>query len=483
MILFLIVLLGAFLRLYNAPLRYGLGEETVRDAVIGIEAARQLQLPLTGSFSSLGPFTFGPLYAYQVAFASILIPSSYAPWIYLTIISVAYIPVMFLLGKKLFDEKFGLLLAFLSAISPAQIISATHLTPHNATNIFASSTILLFLILLKDKKRTYLNFILGLIIGTSMNLHFQMAGLMLFPIILLLLNRKVKPILLSLLGIFVTFIPYLLFELNNHWFNTRNIIYFLVHDRWKIAVPNRWLTYLTEFWPGFWGDTLGIPPYVAAIFMISFGIIASFLLYKRKISKSFIFLIIVFLFSFISLRYYFGPRFYGYLNFLRPYVFIFTAFTIYFLWTKKNLALKITAVVVLLALAVLPIERIKLDMKKDIFSINMYEISKIIQAKTNKSYAIFECPMKEYDSKYNGQVMSQVFLADHSQSYSKSGKKIGIVHKNCQIPKGAIIIGKKEDLKIADLTKIPEKKLQNLRWRPITFRSIYDNYAMWWLNK
>src|SRR3990167_8842413 len=133
-----ILLLGAFLRFYNYPFRYGLGEETIRDAVIGIEGARQLQFPLTGSFSSLGPFTFGPWYAYQLIVFYLVFPFVYSPWIYLSIISVFYIFIMYKIGKILNGDNFGLILAFLVAISPAQIISATHLTSHNNTNLFAA---------------------------------------------------------------------------------------------------------------------------------------------------------------------------------------------------------------------------------------------------------------------------------------------------------------------------------------------------------
>ena len=61
-LLCIILGIAIFLRFYNFPYRYSLGEETVRDAVIGIEGARELQLPLTGAFSSLGPMGFVGVY-------------------------------------------------------------------------------------------------------------------------------------------------------------------------------------------------------------------------------------------------------------------------------------------------------------------------------------------------------------------------------------------------------------------------------------
>ena len=55
----ILILIGFFLRFYNYPFRYGLGDEAVRDAVVAAVGAREFQAPLTGSFSSAGPFTFG----------------------------------------------------------------------------------------------------------------------------------------------------------------------------------------------------------------------------------------------------------------------------------------------------------------------------------------------------------------------------------------------------------------------------------------
>src|SRR5258706_13299015 len=109
--LIIILFVSAFLRFYNFPLRYGLGEETIRDAIIGLEGAKQLQFPLTGSFSSLGPFTFGPWYAYQLIVFAIFIPYIYSPWIYLTLASIFYVFFIYKIGVILKDRTLGLILA------------------------------------------------------------------------------------------------------------------------------------------------------------------------------------------------------------------------------------------------------------------------------------------------------------------------------------------------------------------------------------
>src|SRR3989304_8427622 len=260
-----ILLLGAFLRFYNYPYRYSLGEETIRDAVIGIEGARQLQFPLTGSFSSLVPFTFGPWYAYQLIIFYLIFPFVYSPWIYLSIISVAYIFIMYKIGKILGGDIFALILAFLVAISPAQIISATHLTSHNNTNLFAALSICIFLILITKNKSKWWSLLFGFIIGVGMNLHFQMGGLLMLPLILFIYKKKFINFLYSALGVVISFIPMLIFEMNNHWFTTKNIFYYLTEGKNAMYIPNRWLFYVRDFWPSFWSDALGVPVWFGGI--------------------------------------------------------------------------------------------------------------------------------------------------------------------------------------------------------------------------
>ena len=67
-LLLIILIIGIFFRFYNTPMRYSLGDDSSRDAMVAFEDAKEFQLPLLGPFSSLGPFTFGPWYYYQLIF-------------------------------------------------------------------------------------------------------------------------------------------------------------------------------------------------------------------------------------------------------------------------------------------------------------------------------------------------------------------------------------------------------------------------------
>lgn len=482
-----ILILGAFLRFYNYPYRYSLGEETIRDAVIGIQGARDLQFPLTGSFSSLGPFTFGPWYAYQLIIFYLIVPFVYSPWIYLSIISVLYIFIMYKIGKILGGEIFALVLSFLVAISPAQIISATHLTSHNNTNLFAALAIWIFLILLSKNKSKWWNFLLGFVIGVGMNLHFQMGGLLILPLTLLINKRKYLNFLFSGFGLICSFIPMLIFEMNNHWFTTRNIFVYLLYGKNLTYVPNRWLFYLRDFWPSFWSDALGVPVWFGSLMIVLF--IASFiwLMLKKKLSKNFILLIIAFLLNFILLRYYWGPRFFGYLNFLRPFVFIFTTFAIINFKYKK---LYLGAVLVILIIF-FSYPRTLSELRPDSFSKTIYEsVSSLEQKYPNKKFALYTCA-KGYTSSYNASTFSILFLLELKNKYNSKGIRIGF-QRDCEFPKqnksvaNSLNLLKKEgypvlsNIGIMDFSNASNSAILQAGWTPISFRSIYDSYARWW---
>jgi len=479
-----IMLLGIFLRFYNYPFRYSLGEEAIRDAVIGIEGARQLQFPLTGSFSSLGPFTFGPWYAYQLIIFYMVLPIVYSPWIYLGLISVFYIFIMYKIGKILGGEKFGLILSFLVAISPAQIISATHLTSHNNTNLFAALSVWIFLILLSKTKPQWWHLLFGFILGVGMNLHFQMGGLLILPLILLIYKRRFLNFAYSSLGVIISCIPMLIFEMNNHWFTTRNLFFYLTEGKNAIYVPNRWLFYVRDFWPAFWSDALGVPVWFGNFIIVCFLITFIWLFYKKRLSLSMLLIVAAFLINFVLLRYYWGPRFFGYLNFLRPFVFIFTAFAILNLHYKK----------VYVGLILLPFiiffsyPRVASELRQDSFSKFIRNgISELEQKYPNSNFTLYTCA-KKYSSSYNASAFSMLFLLELKNKHSDKGIKIGfknVENEDCEYPqKGESTKEGKyrllSSIGIVDFSSASKSAILEAGWRRITFSTMYDQYARWW---
>ena len=468
-----ILILGALLRFYNYPFRYSLGEETIRDAVIGIEGARQLQFPLTGSFSSLGPFTFGPWYAYQLIIFHLIFPFAYSPWTYLSIISVIYIFIMYKVGRILGGEKLGLVLSLLVAISPAQIISATHLTSHNNTNLFAALAIWIFLILVSKNKSGWWNFLLGFVIGIGMNLHFQMGGLLALPLALFFYKKNYRKFIFSAFGVVCSFIPMLIFEMNNHWFTTRNILDYLMHGKNAAYVPNRWLFYIRDFWPSFWSDAFGVPVWFGNIIIVTFIGLMAWLVYKKKLSKNLLLLIAVFLLNFILLRYYWGQKFFGYLNFLRPFVFIFTAFAIINLKYKKIYI----GLLAIFFIVYFSFPRVLSELKPDPFTKKIYEkVDNLEQNYPNKKFALYTCA-KEYEPSYNALTFAMLFVLEKRNKFDENGYNLGLV-RDCINPKTKDV--EREVSGTIDFSKLSKSAILEAGWQPLSFSQIYDSYARWW---
>ncbi len=492
-VLIAIILVAIFFRFYNIPFRYGLGDEEVREAIIGIEGARQLQAPMTGGFSSAGSFTWGPWFYYQMIIVSLLFPYLYSPWIYLDITSVVCVIVMYKIGEELEGKNFGLLLALFCALSPAFIISATHLTFPDLTNIFAVVAFFLFTKIAKKDISYWWSFIFGIVLGIAINIHYQMTGLLILPVILLVYKyKKFLYFVFTSIGITLTFIPLLLWDLTNHWHNFRNILYYYQYGKNAIYVPNSWTIYLRDFWPSYWADVLGVPQIIASIIMILFVFVAGWMIVKKKISKPTMLILAAFMFNFILLRYYWGEKFFGYLNYLRPFVIIATCFTI---WTLYAIAHKskypytkylVVIGVIVLILFILPrsIERLN----KDPFTMNIYRQVAIIQKKfPNKKFTVYICasPGKSTDT---AEAKSTIFLFDLSKRLSSNGKKLGVYGRYCLPPKiialnNASSSAMIRDTSFFDFSKASDSALTKAYWKPYSFGAIYDSTTRWWFKE
>lgn len=480
-----IILVAIIFRFYNFPMRYGLGDETVRDAVIGIEGARQLQLPLTGSFSSAGSFTFGPWFYYQMILAYLLIPSHYSPWIYLSAISVLCVLIGYKIGEYLDGKFFGLTLGFLIAISPAQILSSTHLTSPNSIVFFALLAILIFIKMIKENTSYWWGLLFGLILGIGINIHYQMASLLV--LILLLLIFRLKRWLYSVAAIFgvgVTFIPLLLFDLTNHWFTLKNILFYYLHGKNAIYVPNRWLFYLRDFWPGLWADTIGVPKWLAVLIILSTGMLITYLLVKKKLSLEILALAITLFMNFILFRYYWGERFFGYFVFMRPFIFIFTALPI--LYVSKLRYGLYGSLLLLGFLSIFILPKSLSWLSPDSFSVLMYKIAQDIEMKyPDKRISLYSCTEDRVNN--NAVLFSLAFLLDYHKKLSDDGVPVGLSSNNCKLDTASVFIKNEGTHEISsgiiDLSSFDRKMLVQSGWKSTSFKTIYDSTARWWFRE
>jgi hypothetical protein len=475
----LIVLLGigACIRFYNAPSRYNFGADSTRDALVAISGSSNFQLPLVGPFSSVGPFTFGPWYYYLLILFQFFFRSSYSPWIFMGIASLITTVVLYILGKKLINKNFGLILAGISMLSPALVLSSMGLTNPNLIPLFASLTILMFVIICTEKAPIKYGLFMGICLGIGISIHYQMLGmLLLIPIGLLWNGKKYIYFLMSILGLILVSLPTIYFEITNDWTTVRNFTDSYVHMRERIYVPNRWVTYVFEFWPNFWSYVIGLPR-IAGGLLMSLSLLATLTMtIKNEHRRVLLPLLVLFGVSFLSLRYYPGERSYGYLQFYYPLIVIFTSLGLY--GASRLIGGKITIGIafILLAFAVYP-ENSKMA-KSDVTNTMFTQQAEIIMKNTNhQPVSILACGRDLYE--FRAEAIA--ILLYYRNKVHPQGENIVFLSDKCNVGKEKIIVDKWVRLKGIDAVYAKDKDLLlSSGYRIVDPGTVYKRTVEWY---
>jgi hypothetical protein len=351
-----LLLLGSFLRFYHFDQRWSMHSDPARDALVASQALKLRQLPFIGSFSSAGPFVFGPLFYYFVMISYLFYPQLIlAPWILLTLVDILLILIMVKIGRLLVSKKMGLIMGLLTAFSPAQLLRGNSLSQHTFLNLFSALIILNFSLFIKKKKKIFL-FLMGLSLGCALSMHYQAVTLFLFiPAIFFLdkfsFKKAIKRIFFILAGFLIPSFPLLYWDSTQGWKNIKNILDFFLIGQYRIWVSRRWLTYIGQFWPDFWGEIINQELFFGSLFIILSSLIVFYLFLKKKLGKTLLFLAIIFLLQLTLTRYYRGELFRGYLFLYHPFVFLFSGLVIEKIWNwKKVVGIGLLALVIVFAL-------------------------------------------------------------------------------------------------------------------------------------
>lgn len=471
--LIVILLLAFILRFWHYDIRYGISSDGGRDAIVSFESARQLQLPLTGSFSSIGPITFGPWYYYYITLANFLVPSPWAPWMAIGLASLAMVLVMYKIGTLLLNKYFGLILSFIAAVSPAQILSSTLLQQHALIGFLASLSIYLFLKILKANNFFRLALLWGFVLGVAVNTHFQAVGLLTLPFLLFIFSKKKKFIFPLSLGLFFSLIPILFFELNNHWFNTRNIIDYIFIGQYRVWTSNRWLTFAGKFIPEFWSYVIGTPFIISFILMIGTILVFAIKFFQKKLPLSLFMISISFAVQVIILRYYRGEKFFGYLQFFHPFLFIFTGYLIFLLLRRINHFLFTFFLLLIYFLLIIP-NSMKFMAVDKFNNETRQRFNTLINTYPQTKFSTYECK-KVYDGdRIQGLLL---FLYMH-KLYDEKGVKVAINNPSCNFENGKIL---SNDL--VDISSLEDKQISTQNLVQLTPLHIYSDTARWWFKE
>lgn len=466
-----IVLLGAILRFYNYPLRYGFDIDATRDVILTQYFASSHIFPLVGPISALGSFNFGPWYYYQLILFQSLVPLSYAPWIYVSLTSLLMVVVMYKIGEELLGKEYGLVLALLSTVAPGEIISGTGLSNPDLVSLFASLSLLLFILLIKNEKRIWLSLFLGIAIGIGINCHYQMIYFLVLPVLLLFRKTgKIKVILLAYLGVFLTFIPLLYFNITHDWKTLTGLLDYYIFGKNKVYVPNRWLSYLGDFWPTFWGYMFGFNRLVGGLLMVLSLLVSLWVVIKKKINLSYSLMFLLFVFSFVLLRYFSGERVYYYLIFFHPFLILMTGVLLWQLTRIKILFNKFGTIFLALILTVIIFFGINVDIVHT-HSVDSHldfvnKANYLSEKYSGSKFSFYAC-----DGQYRNVVQGMVFLMGQKNRLG-DGIKIGFEDKNCKYPTEKV---NKDAIGAINFSSFSDKELNSLGWKKISPSYIYSS--------
>ncbi len=420
--LIFIIALGAFLRLYNFPRRFGFDFDAARDSLVASLFSEKLIIPLTGASSSVAPFNFGPWYYYLLIIFEKLIPF-YGSWISVIITNLLTIFVFYKIGEAIENKKLGLLLAFVFSISPSQLVLSTTLSNPSIIPLFSSLSIFFFIKYIKTEKLKF-SFLMTLFIGLGISIHFQMAGFL----ILILLNvlcfkNKLKNLFISIIAGFIPFVPIVIFDFVNNFYNLKGLIFFITQSNNNVYVANRWLFYIRDFWPQFWSDTLGVSLLVGFLFgLLIVGVIA-YLLQSKIMNKQLLLLLIAFIFNFFLLRYFPSQKPIYYLYFLQSFIFIFMVVAVYYsIKVKKIFPLGF------FVMSVLIINSFNKDLKIIRSESSNREVFEM-KNKINKDTDLYICESSASD-------LGMVYLLRKEKLISPKGEKF--ITKKCDVYKRAV---------------------------------------------
>ncbi len=235
----LILLIGAFFRLYKiGSYMTFLGDEG-RDVIIVRRIFTELHPPLIGPGTSVGDMYLGPLYYYMMAIPLLIAGfSPVGPAVMVALLGVVTIAFIWWVGRIWFDKKAGLIAAGLYAVSPTAIIFAHSSWNPNIMPFFAVLSIYSVWKVWKQKNLSWL-IVLGISFAFVLQSHY--LGLLLAPTILVFwflifrgLRKKkqfkqfIKKSVLGLVCFLVLMSPLLIFDFRHDFLNTKAIYNFFI---------------------------------------------------------------------------------------------------------------------------------------------------------------------------------------------------------------------------------------------------------------
>jgi len=251
------------------------------------------KIPLIGTYTPVQGIFQGPGWYYLLTLVFLLGKGDpYYGMVLMLIISLLSIIAAFFVVRYLWGERAGLITAFLFATAPISIKTTRHMwPPYPLLLVMVLYVYSLFKVLLEEQ-RGYI-FWLGLIIGLTF--HFEVAfGTFLLPttiFIFLLYRHKIsfKSGILALIGLLITFLPQIVFDLRHDFIQTRGIINFVANRGQDMGIPKPFFLYMKQhlfMFAGTLRESVGLPEaFFSRWFLLTIFVILLTIVYIKTSNK------------------------------------------------------------------------------------------------------------------------------------------------------------------------------------------------------
>jgi len=359
LILFVIILVGAFLRLQGVfTSSFAFTYDVGRDMLALSNIVHLHRIPLIGATTGLPGIFYGPWWYYFLTPFFILFsgnPQGIA--LTMSLIGILTIIIGFVLGKRLGGNLLGLTFASVISVSSVMVSLSAQIWNPNITPMFVMLALLVLDKLYKKDKKDNLKyyFLLGLLSAFIIDLEIVFGLLLLLGIILsvVLINKKkitLKNIVFFALGGLIIFAPRIFFELRHQFLMIKSLLGFFgktgVHQSGTLLslLDNRLGAFSDQF-----NSTLAASNGFAGLIVLLFIIFSIVVFYKksaeniRNFIKTSVIVVCVFLMGTVFFSHDIWPH---YLVGLPVFYLLLFAISVYLL--AKNFSVKLAGLIALI---------------------------------------------------------------------------------------------------------------------------------------
>ncbi len=478
-----IILLATFLRFYNYENRWGLAYDQAHDALVSRYAVEEKKLPLLGPFSSAGPFQTGGQWYWLIMIPIFIYPYSVlSPWIFITLLSVAFVGVMIFIGNKLEGRFFSVIVGLFACVSTAQIAQAVSLTNQSPHALLSALGIASMIYFIKTKKTKFL-FLIGVLVSLSATIHLQGVALILLLVTTILFTKtfSLKKITIVALGACTALIPILLYDLQHDFFNIKNMYQYYLFDQYKISLDvlgRRWLTYGGIFIPRSWAYVIGGFPPVGYVGIIGSGLMIVYAVFKKKLSKEWFILAVAFAGMVGILKYTRTPLFDSYLVFLHPFIILLTSLFVLDMYRFNRIVGLTLCIGIVTTSLYKDIPELKGSFNYAAFISNNFK-NALTEKYPNEKFAIYDHRYSQKDKS-----LPLVLFLDGEGKINDNGHKIGIYIQTMQyVANSPVIKGEKGEYQLVDLDSYSTFDLSKDQWVFVNPSEIYRTTEEWYTKK